>query len=192
MSSNNNLLVWHAVIHSNVHMLRAVLPVSYSDLGGSTFNSRRSKITSLKLQCQAQLLRFMCVKVNSWQPSSVIVLKECELNPSTLHPNSVPASATAVQLVDTLTGLTGKRVVFEASSCMICDFSSSPSRLHGGLVGVRRVSFRVPHRCATIQRRDASAGLPEYPQQRCVWFSFNGATKPKAQNALKYGIHTVK
>ncbi len=37
-----------------------------------------------------------------------------------LHPqsNSVPASATAVSLVHTLTGIAVKNVAFEASSCM--------------------------------------------------------------------------
>ena len=63
---------------------------------------------------------------------------------------------------------------------MKCDFvfSLPPPRLHGGLVGARRVSFRVPHRCSTFQRRDTPAGLPEYSQQRWV--------RIKPQDALKY------
>lgn len=93
-------------------------------------------------------------------------MKEVE----SLHPqfNSVPASATAAHLVHILTGLTGDSVAFARQVTVVF----LTSRLHGGLVGARCVSVRVPHGCATFQRRDASAGLPEYSQRRWGWFSF--------------------
>lgn len=88
---------------------------------------------------------------------------------ATSQSNRVPASATAVHLVHLLTGNGLKCWVHDATafSCMTCALSF---RLHGRLVGAGGVSFRVPHWSPSIQRRDSSAGLPEYSQQRLVYF----------------------
>lgn len=89
------------------------------------------------------------------------------------HSNRLFASATAVHLVYPLTGNDLSRWECDAGdfSCVTC---ASSFRLHGGLVGAGSVPLWVPHGSASLQRRDSSAGLPEYSQQRLVSFHLFG------------------
>lgn len=140
--------------------------------------------------CQCSKLRVQrrAVFSKQWSEKPIfwLICFKCQNDDIGVMPqsNRVPASATAVHSVHPLTGNAFKCWEHDATafSYVTCALSF---RLHGRLVGAGGVSLWVPHWSPSIQRRDSSAGLPEYSQQRLVFFhlfrqkQLRGGCKPQ-------------